>query len=325
MQLVAMWSTGSVLASSPRPPPWSLRSLSAQWSECCQPPPFSSTCPLACYPASALPCGPNTQLHGTISSVTVKRAASIDWSPGSSRPSVFHFCPHLTLSSRFQRRQGSRGPTSAFLPLMVGCPQLGQLGASTLGFWGNSWRRDSCLWTSSKPTLLSWWLEGSTRCVCVCVICVIVGSPHSISPLIPSSLQTAVPLQFAFFELGRNPEVQETVRQQVRESWAKAGGDLQKALHGAPLLKGTVKEVLRYLNTLFYLHMICSTWGFLFIASLQHIIRMLVGAFESEQYLHYSPRNWTVVTPETETLTVYFIFYQLPWRQTSLHLRCLNV
>ncbi|XP_004541268.2 cytochrome P450 11C1 isoform X1 [Maylandia zebra] len=56
---------------------------------------------------------------------------------------------------------------------------------------------------------------------------------------------TAVPLQFALFELGRNPEVQESVRQQVRVSWAQAGGDPHKALQGAPLLKGTIKEVLR--------------------------------------------------------------------------------
>ncbi|XP_074539017.1 cytochrome P450 11C1 [Halichoeres trimaculatus] len=56
---------------------------------------------------------------------------------------------------------------------------------------------------------------------------------------------TAVPLQFALFELGRNPEVQERVRQQVRVSWTQAGGDPQKALQGAPLLKGTIKEVLR--------------------------------------------------------------------------------
>ncbi|KAL6109427.1 uncharacterized protein ACO6RY_12557 [Pungitius sinensis] len=56
---------------------------------------------------------------------------------------------------------------------------------------------------------------------------------------------TAVPLQFALFELGRNPEVQERVRQQVRTSWAQAGGDSLKALQGAPLLKGTIKEILR--------------------------------------------------------------------------------
>ncbi|XP_061572917.1 cytochrome P450 11B, mitochondrial [Cololabis saira] len=56
---------------------------------------------------------------------------------------------------------------------------------------------------------------------------------------------TAVPLQFALFELGRNPEVQDRVRQQVRTSWGQAGGDPQRALQGAPLLKGTVKEVLR--------------------------------------------------------------------------------
>lgn len=65
------------------------------------------------------------------------------------------------------------------------------------------------------------------------------------APLPPPPFQTAVPLQFALFELGRNPEVQERVRQQVRVSWAQAGGDPYKALQGAPLLKGTVKEVLR--------------------------------------------------------------------------------
>nr|XP_046256699.1 cytochrome P450 11B, mitochondrial [Scatophagus argus] len=56
---------------------------------------------------------------------------------------------------------------------------------------------------------------------------------------------TAVPLQFALFELGRNPEVQEKVRQQARASWAQAAGDPQNALQGAPLLKGTIKEILR--------------------------------------------------------------------------------
>ncbi|XP_061918253.1 cytochrome P450 11B, mitochondrial-like isoform X3 [Entelurus aequoreus] len=56
---------------------------------------------------------------------------------------------------------------------------------------------------------------------------------------------TAVPLQFALFELSRNADVQDSVRQQVKASWAQAGGDPQKALQGAPLLKGTVKEILR--------------------------------------------------------------------------------
>ncbi|XP_061675637.1 cytochrome P450 11B, mitochondrial [Syngnathoides biaculeatus] len=56
---------------------------------------------------------------------------------------------------------------------------------------------------------------------------------------------TAVPLQFALFELARNPAVQESIRRQVKESVGQAGGDPQKALDGAPLLKGTVKEILR--------------------------------------------------------------------------------
>ncbi|XP_045900247.1 cytochrome P450 11B, mitochondrial isoform X1 [Micropterus dolomieu] len=87
-----------------------------------------------------------------------------------------------------------------------------------------------------------------TVCVCFCLLrpaFVYLTLTDSMSRLIPSSLQTAVPLQFGLFELGRNPEVQERVRQQVRASWAQAGGDPQKALQGAPLLKGTIKEILR--------------------------------------------------------------------------------
>lgn len=60
-----------------------------------------------------------------------------------------------------------------------------------------------------------------------------------------SLAQTAVPLQFALFELARNPDVQERVRTQVQSSWKQAAGNPQKALQGAPLLKGTVKETLR--------------------------------------------------------------------------------
>ncbi|XP_077433077.1 cytochrome P450 11C1 [Vanacampus margaritifer] len=56
---------------------------------------------------------------------------------------------------------------------------------------------------------------------------------------------TAVPLQFALFELARNPAVQESVRRQVTQSVGRADGDPHKALEGAPLLKGTVKEILR--------------------------------------------------------------------------------
>ena len=53
-------------------------------------------------------------------------------------------------------------------------------------------------------------------------------------------------MQFALFELGRNPSIQEMVRRQVQSSWAAAAGDSLKALQGAPLLKATVKEILRY-------------------------------------------------------------------------------
>ncbi|XP_060776877.1 cytochrome P450 11B, mitochondrial isoform X2 [Neoarius graeffei] len=50
---------------------------------------------------------------------------------------------------------------------------------------------------------------------------------------------TAVPLQFALFELARNPSVQECVRAQVQSSWLQAEGNPHKTLQGAPLLKGT--------------------------------------------------------------------------------------
>ncbi|XP_060776876.1 cytochrome P450 11B, mitochondrial isoform X1 [Neoarius graeffei] len=56
---------------------------------------------------------------------------------------------------------------------------------------------------------------------------------------------TAVPLQFALFELARNPSVQECVRAQVQSSWLQAEGNPHKTLQGAPLLKGTVREILR--------------------------------------------------------------------------------
>lgn len=83
-------------------------------------------------------------------------------------------------------------------------------------------------------------------CVCMCMCVSSVCLPLvDLGPLPPSPFQTAVPLQFALFELGRNPEVQERVRQQVKMSWAQASGDPYQALQGAPLLKGTIKEVLR--------------------------------------------------------------------------------
>ncbi|KAL2084727.1 hypothetical protein ACEWY4_020245 [Coilia grayii] len=68
----------------------------------------------------------------------------------------------------------------------------------------------------------------------------------NITELMAGSVDTtAVPLQFALFELARNPEVQERVREQVRSSWKRAAGDVHKALQGAPLLKGTMRETLR--------------------------------------------------------------------------------
>ncbi|XP_058877315.1 cytochrome P450 11B, mitochondrial-like isoform X2 [Acipenser ruthenus] len=56
---------------------------------------------------------------------------------------------------------------------------------------------------------------------------------------------TAVPLQFCLFELARTPSVQDSVRRQVQRALEQAGGDVAQALRAAPLLRGTVKEILR--------------------------------------------------------------------------------
>lgn len=160
-----MWSMGSVLASSPHLPLWSPRSLSGLWSECCRLPLLSSTFLLACCSTSALPCGPSTPVHGITSSVTVDHFTC-------SFNIVLHCC-HLSCHPVlvcFQRRKGSRGGTSGFHPPRV---RGLRLEGGTPGSWGNLWRKGSYLWTSSKPTSLSWWPEGLTRCVCVCVpVCV---------------------------------------------------------------------------------------------------------------------------------------------------------
>uniref|UniRef100_A0A673LH28 steroid 11beta-monooxygenase n=1 Tax=Sinocyclocheilus rhinocerous TaxID=307959 RepID=A0A673LH28_9TELE len=91
--------------------------------------------------------------------------------------------------------------------------------------------------------------------VCVCVFAAeLMEAGQLSSELIKANITelmaggvdtTAVPLQFALFEMARNPGVQERVRAQVLSSWQQASGSPQKALQGAPLLKGTIKETLR--------------------------------------------------------------------------------
>ncbi|XP_058877316.1 cytochrome P450 11B, mitochondrial-like isoform X3 [Acipenser ruthenus] len=50
---------------------------------------------------------------------------------------------------------------------------------------------------------------------------------------------------FCLFELARTPSVQDSVRRQVQRALEQAGGDVAQALRAAPLLRGTVKEILR--------------------------------------------------------------------------------
>lgn len=128
-------------------------------------------------------------------------------------------------------------------------------------YWADGWRGRHGVYIRGLVSV----------CVCERMSLLCVPQPESVSPFIASSLQTAVPLQFALFELGRNPEVQERVRQQVRASWVQAGGDPHKALQGAPLLKGTIKEILRYikLNTVdtMYCTYLWSTTKILLLAT----------------------------------------------------------
>lgn len=102
--------------------------------------------------------------------------------------------------------------------------------------------REKCCWTRQYI----WWNTNSLTDQWARVgPWATIWATDSVSCLTSSHVQTAVPLQFALFELGRNPEVQQRVREQVRASWAQADGEPQKALQGAPLLKGTIKEILR--------------------------------------------------------------------------------
>lgn len=58
-------------------------------------------------------------------------------------------------------------------------------------------------------------------------------------------LQTSYPLMMTFFELARNPEVQEALRQESLLAEATISENPQKATTELPLLQAALKETLR--------------------------------------------------------------------------------
>lgn len=57
--------------------------------------------------------------------------------------------------------------------------------------------------------------------------------------------QTAYPLLLTLFELARNPDVQQALRQESLDAAASISADPQKVLTEVPLLGAALKETLR--------------------------------------------------------------------------------
>lgn len=61
----------------------------------------------------------------------------------------------------------------------------------------------------------------------------------------PWPLQTAYPLLMTLFELARNPDVQQALRQETLLAEAKISENPQRASTELPLLRAALKETLR--------------------------------------------------------------------------------
>lgn len=62
-------------------------------------------------------------------------------------------------------------------------------------------------------------------------------------------LQTAIPLAMTLFELARNPDVQQALRQESMAAEASIAANPQKAMSDLPLLRAALKETLRWVLT----------------------------------------------------------------------------
>lgn len=70
------------------------------------------------------------------------------------------------------------------------------------------------------------------------------GQGRGQSP-VPVASQTAYPLLMTLFELARNPEVQQALRQESLAAAARILENPQKAITELPLLRAALKETLR--------------------------------------------------------------------------------
>lgn len=68
---------------------------------------------------------------------------------------------------------------------------------------------------------------------------------RGLSPDPLCSLQTAFPLLMTLFELARNPEVQQALRQESLVAEARISENPQRATTELPLLRAALKETLR--------------------------------------------------------------------------------
>lgn len=67
----------------------------------------------------------------------------------------------------------------------------------------------------------------------------------SVSEIALWLLQTAIPLVMTLFELARNPDVQQALRQESLAAEASIAANPQKAMSDLPLLRAALKETLR--------------------------------------------------------------------------------
>lgn len=59
-------------------------------------------------------------------------------------------------------------------------------------------------------------------------------------------LQTSITLLWTLYELARHPDLQEELRAEIAAARTSTQGDMVQMLKRVPLVKGAIKETLRY-------------------------------------------------------------------------------
>ncbi len=102
--------------------------------------------------------------------------------------------------------------------------------------------------------------------------------------------QTSVTLLWTLYELARHPDLQEEIRAEISAARIASKGDVVQMLKMVPLIKGALKETLRYTNTF------CSIMGTEFFQ--KHILTFVIFLL----VMHY-PQHWAY----------YFDFRRIMW------------